>query len=132
MDHTDKLLITYLKENSRLSYKELSKKVHLSQPAVKERIQKLLDNNTITKFTIELRGSSEQITAFIHIKTSKCYELENNLNLIPMVKKIYRMAGYYNYCVEIQCNHHNQLSEIQKSLSSFGPSQLHIITTVIQ
>ncbi|MBC3133327.1 MULTISPECIES: Lrp/AsnC family transcriptional regulator [Staphylococcus] len=38
MDNTDKLLITLLKENGRLSYKQLSQKVHLSQPAVKERI----------------------------------------------------------------------------------------------
>lgn len=53
MDNTDKLLITLLKENGRLSYKQLSQMVHLSQPAVKERIEKLLDTNIISKFTIE-------------------------------------------------------------------------------
>ncbi|EEK11809.1 Lrp/AsnC family transcriptional regulator [Staphylococcus hominis] len=45
MDNTDKLLITLLKENGRLSYKQLSQMVHLSQPVVKERIEKLLDTN---------------------------------------------------------------------------------------
>ncbi|MEB6570522.1 MULTISPECIES: Lrp/AsnC family transcriptional regulator [Staphylococcus] len=58
MDSTDKLLITLLKENSRLSYKQLSQKVHLSQPAVKERIEKLLDTNIISKFKMK-QGTSK-------------------------------------------------------------------------
>lgn len=128
MDNTDKLLITLLKENGRLSYKQLSQKVHLSQPAVKERIEKLLDTNTISKFTIETGSLKNQISAFIHIKTSQCNELEEILNSLENVENVYRMAGYYNYCVEIQCENHNQLLDIQKSLRAFGPSQLHIVT----
>ncbi len=128
MDNTDKLLITLLKENGRLSYKQLSQMVHLSQPAVKERIEKLLDTNIISKFTIETGHLKNQISAFIHIKTSKCNELEEILNSLKDVEKVYRMAGYYNYCVEVQCESHNHLLDIQKSLRPFGPSQLHIIT----
>jgi len=128
LDNTDKLLITLLKENGRLSYKQLSQKVHLSQPAVKERIEKLLDTNTISKFTIETGHLKNQISAFIHIKTSQCIELEKTLNSLENVENVYRMAGYYNYCVEIQCENHNHLLDIQKSLRAFGPSQLHIIT----
>ncbi|WP_210128610.1 MULTISPECIES: AsnC family transcriptional regulator [unclassified Staphylococcus] len=128
MDNTDKLLITLLKENGRLSYKQLSQKVHLSQPAVKERIEKLLDTNTISKFTIETGQLKNQISAFIHIKTSQCIELEKVLNSLKNIKNVYRMAGYYNYCAEIQCESHNHLLDIQKLLRSFGPSQLHIVT----
>ena len=128
MDNTDKLLITLLKENGQLSYKQLSQMVHLSQPAVKERIEKLLDTNIISKFTIETGRLKKQISAFIHIKTSKCNELEEILNSLKDVEKVYRMAGYYNYCVEVQCESHNHLLDIQKSLRPFGPSQLHIIT----
>lgn len=86
MDNTDKLLITLLKENGRLSYKQLSQKVHLSQPAVKERIEKLLDTNTISKFTIETGRLKNQISAFIHIKTSQCNELEVILNSLENVE----------------------------------------------
>ncbi|MEB6320895.1 AsnC family transcriptional regulator [Staphylococcus xylosus] len=128
MDNTDKLLITLLKENSRFSYKQLSQKVHLSQLAVKERIEKLLDTNVISKFTIETGYLKNQISAFIHIKTSQCIELEKILSSLKNIKNIYRMAGYYNYCAEIQCESHNHLLDIQKSLRPFGPSQLHIIT----
>ncbi|EZS29354.1 MULTISPECIES: Lrp/AsnC family transcriptional regulator [Staphylococcaceae] len=128
MDNTDKLLITLLKENGRLSYKQLSQKVHLSQPAVKERIEKLLDTNIISKFTIETGHLKNQISAFIHIKTSQCIELEKILSSLKNIKNIYRMAGYYNYCAEIQCESHNHLLDIQKSLRTFGPSQLHIVT----
>lgn len=128
MDNTDKLLITLLKENSRLSYKQLSHKVHLSQPAVKERIEKLLESNTISKFTIETESHNNHISAFIHIKTSQCIELEETLNSLTSIKNVYRMAGYYNYCAEILCGNNNHLSDIQKSLRCFGPSQLYIIT----
>ncbi|MGS0665265.1 Lrp/AsnC family transcriptional regulator [Staphylococcus arlettae] len=128
MDDTDKLLITLLKENSRLSYKQLSQQIHLSQPAVKERIEKLLETKTISKFTIETGDLKNQISAFLHIKTSQCLELEATLYSLKYVENVYRMAGYYNYCAEIQCENHNQLLEVQKSLRSYGPSQLHIIT----
>lgn len=131
MDNTNKLLMQLLKENSRLSYKELSQKVHLSQPAVKERIQKLIETDKISKFTIEIGSFTNKMKAFIHIKTSKCTELEKSLQYMININKIYRMAGYYNYCIEIEGRDHNELIDIQKSLRSFGPSQLHVVNEIL-
>lgn len=90
----------------------LKQMAYLSQPAVKERIEKLLDTNIISKFTIETGHLKNQISAFIHIKTSQCIELEKILSSLKNIKNIYRMAGYYKYCAEIQCENHNHLLDI--------------------
>jgi DNA-binding Lrp family transcriptional regulator len=127
----DKQILKLLEEDSRISYKRISEIINLSQPAVKERILKLVERDVITKFTIETTENKKNLSAFLHIKTSKCNDLEKQLNDAVEVVRLYRMSGYYNYCVEVKGENVNQLFKFQKGLRNFGPSQLYIITEKI-
>ncbi len=54
MDLTDEKIIKELTNDSRLSMSELGRRVHLSSPAVKERVLQLEEKQIIKKYTIEL------------------------------------------------------------------------------
>jgi Lrp/AsnC family transcriptional regulator, leucine-responsive regulatory protein len=54
MDKTDICLIMLLSENSRLSYAELAEKLNLSVNAIHKRIQLLIQNGIIRKFTAKV------------------------------------------------------------------------------
>ena len=44
LDNIDKMIITMLQENARMSLKEIAQKVYLSSPAVSARIENLVQN----------------------------------------------------------------------------------------
>lgn len=54
MDFIDEQIIHELKEDSRLSMSELSRRIHLSAPAVRERVRQLEEQDIIKRYTIEL------------------------------------------------------------------------------
>lgn len=54
MDTTDLNILEALKYNGRSTASEISKKVHLSIPAVSERIKKLDEANIIEQYTIKI------------------------------------------------------------------------------
>ena len=50
LDNIDKMIITMLQENARMSLKEIAQKVYLSSPAVSARIENLVQNGYIEGF----------------------------------------------------------------------------------
>ena len=54
MDNTDIKILKELQQDSRLSIREISKRVNLSPPSVTERIRKLEDSGVIEGYTIKI------------------------------------------------------------------------------
>ena len=53
-DTINRKIIAALQENARISYAELGKRVHLSAPAVAERIRKLEQSGVITGYSLKV------------------------------------------------------------------------------
>ena len=54
LDQIDRMLLTLLKEDAKRKYSDLGEIVHLSPPAVHERVKKLERAGVICKYTIEI------------------------------------------------------------------------------
>ncbi len=54
LDQSDLQILYYLKQNSRISLTELGKYIGLTPAAINYRLQKLIENNIIKNFTIEI------------------------------------------------------------------------------
>src|ERR1700751_6498732 len=53
-DHLNRKLLTLLRDDARAKYAELGRSVHLSPPAVFERVKKLEKSGTILRYTVDL------------------------------------------------------------------------------
>ena len=51
LDDTDERILTELTEHARVTFAEIGEKVNLSAPAVKRRVDRMLDNGVIKGFT---------------------------------------------------------------------------------
>lgn len=60
MDQLDKEIIALLKQNSRLTNKEIGEQIHLSGQAVGSRISQLVDKGSIKNFTITVAYKQTQ------------------------------------------------------------------------
>lgn len=65
LDNTDKLILTELSENSRITMKELGERVHLTGQAAALRVAKLEDAGVIERYTIKVNQAKLGIT--IHV-----------------------------------------------------------------
>jgi Lrp/AsnC family transcriptional regulator, leucine-responsive regulatory protein len=102
-DDYDKAILSALQEDGRLSMSELGRRVHLSQPAVTERVRKLETSGVITGYraTVNFAKLGYGIRAIV--RASRC-EYPDMLKLIektPEIIKAHSITGSDSWALEI-------------------------------
>lgn len=103
MDEVDKKILQILKQDGRAAYRDIGKKVKLSEGAVRLRVKKLVDSGVIRRFTIETMLSEgakalSLISVNPSIPTSK---ISTILKTTPNIEKVYEITGEYDIAVII-------------------------------
>lgn len=97
IDDTDRKLLGLLEEDALQSYAALGEKLHLSAPAVHERVKKLRKNGVIKKTTIAIDGDKigRSLLAYIHVDTEGWGRTDALMGLaeLPEVEEIHSVAG---------------------------------------
>ncbi|MFW9999835.1 MAG: Lrp/AsnC family transcriptional regulator [Candidatus Hodarchaeota archaeon] len=96
MDIIDLKILELLKENSRLSYNDISQKVKKTEATVRRRVKKLIEEGTIKKFTINYEIDSKQmIHATIKIEPDfkDIKRILKELIEIDEIANIWRLSG---------------------------------------
>ncbi|MGG4498186.1 Lrp/AsnC family transcriptional regulator [Brevibacillus reuszeri] len=106
MDRIDEQIMQLLKENSRITSSEISKQVHLSVPAVSERIRKLEDSGIIDQFTIKINREQLglHLIAFIMVELEKTEHIAGFRETIlqtDSVLECHHLAGSYDYLLKV-------------------------------
>lgn len=115
-DATDRRIVALLAENARLSYPAIGDEVGLSAPAVKRRIDRLVDDGTITAFTVRLDPAAvgTTIEAFIevHCRGRTSPEEIRQLALAqPAVTSAYTVTGDADALFHVECTDNHHLEE---------------------
>ncbi|MBC1501051.1 Lrp/AsnC family transcriptional regulator [Listeria weihenstephanensis] len=104
MDQIDRQLLKLLHENARISMVELSQKVCLSRPSVKERVDKLIEQGAIKNFTIlpSFQKLGYHISFFSDISNIKwpADQVEAKLKTYPNIAEIHIVLGKSNYFIK--------------------------------
>ncbi|OLS39284.1 Lrp/AsnC family transcriptional regulator [Bacillus sp. MRMR6] len=97
MDTLDKKILELLTTNGRLSYVDIGKQLGLSRVAVRERVNKLVDDGVIEQFTIVINSSKagKGVSAFFEIdcEPSSLVKVAEALAENPSVASCYQMTG---------------------------------------
>lgn len=117
MDEIDFKIIDVLKQNSKVTNSQISKKVSLSIPAIGERIRKMEQANIIEKYTIKVNREkiNYKVLAFVFINIDKTENIDNfrkNIIRYNSVLECHHVAGEYDYLLKV-------LVEDTKSLEYF-------------
>ncbi len=114
MDEIDETIIKALKKDSRSSYKDISKKTHISDVAVHKRIKKL--KGTIKKFTIlvDQKIVGKETTAILMIKCEigSALEIAKRLSQIDDIREVYTTVGEHDIVAKIRTDNMQSLKEI--------------------
>lgn len=93
----DKKILELLTNNGRLSYVDIGKELGLSRVAVRERVNKLIEDEVIEQFTVVINSSKvgKEVSAFFEIDCdpSSLVQVAEALADNPSVASCYQMTG---------------------------------------
>lgn len=128
MDKIDKAILSLLNRNGRATASEISREVHLSIPAVAERIRKMDESNVIENYTVRINREKAgwNIMAFIHVSVDDTENIANfreEISRYPCVLECHHVAGTYDYLLKV-------LTENMAALDYFLSNSLKTIQGV--
>lgn len=102
LDNKDFKIISILKENSRLSIRDIAKKTQLRPSTVHLRIQKLTKTNIIEKFTLKLNNKAinEDFIVFMYLTTNQ--DLPQSFFNNKNIKEAFGITGEYDLLLKLK------------------------------
>ncbi len=105
MDKVDVSILKLLQENARMPGADIARRIHLSLPAVTERLRKLSESGLISKFTIHLANEpfGWDTRAFIKvwIDHTQSHDVIIDVELLDEVLECHHIAGDYDLLLKV-------------------------------
>lgn len=132
LDNTDMQILEELSKNSRITMKELGKKIHLSGPATSTRVEKLEESGVIEGYTIKVNRVKLgcYIHAFITIITKSIFH-QSYLSFIQAQERYlmnnYKISGDGCYILECKFPNMELMNEFLEELNKHANYKLSIV-----
>jgi Lrp/AsnC family transcriptional regulator, regulator for asnA, asnC and gidA len=115
-DETDKKIIQLLQEDCRRSFTEISKKLKLSESAIRKRVVSLQEKRIIKKFTIQIDptklGTNSVSIVGIDVEPTKLLEAARQLCDINEVRSVATASGDHMIMTEIWAKDGRDLTKL--------------------
>lgn len=97
IDATDKKILQLLINNGRMSYVDIAKELGLSRVAIRERINQLIEDEVIEKFSVVVNSDKvgKKVSAFFEVdcEPTSLVSVAETLAENPKVASCYQMTG---------------------------------------
>lgn len=132
MDSTDVEILKLLQDNARLTFSEIGRRVHLSQPAVAERVRMLEESGTILGYhaRVDATRLGYPILAIIHIGSATVMESVQVLDALKRfeeVIEIHSITGRDGFIVKVITPSIVRLNEIIRGIGEAAPPTTSIV-----
>ncbi|PYF78681.1 AsnC family transcriptional regulator [Marinomonas alcarazii] len=133
MDKTNWKLLKLLEDNGRLTYAELGKMVHLTAPAVAERVRKLEESGVITGYSaqVNLEKVGIPITALVECQVYRTKEREFKALIMDLdeVIECYNVTGPYAFILKVGVKSMSKLDALLERLIDLSDTNTMMIMT---
>ncbi len=122
IDEIDEKIMTLLEENARMTYVEIGTLVGLSEGAVRNRIQSLVSEKVIKRFTIE-KSITHGVRALTMIAVEPgvpTFEVSQKVHKLEGVERIYEVTGEYDI---VMVSHGSNIESINKVIEDIRKIQ---------
>jgi Lrp/AsnC family transcriptional regulator, leucine-responsive regulatory protein len=129
-DATNVALLRLLRDDPRLSVSELARRVKMSAPAVRERLQRLEDAGVVRwHIEIDPRALGRPVCAIVRVRPApgqlpKIAELARTM---PQVTECHRVTGEDCFVVKIHVTAIDQLDHVLDQFLAFGQTTTSLV-----
>ncbi len=105
LDEVDRSILRLLRQNSRMSLQEMSRKMGISDATIQFRLKRMRANGVIDKFTVLTNpaATGHSVTAIVLVQTDadKHDIAKTALAKIPEISEVYGVLGEYDLFIKI-------------------------------
>jgi Lrp/AsnC family leucine-responsive transcriptional regulator len=129
LDAYDRKILALLQTDARLSYSEIGRRIHLTSPAVAERVRRLEEARIIEGFTarLNLRAMGYSFEAFIHITVDSHDALDMWAASHPEVLALHATTGNHCALIRLAVTGPEHLQMLIQSLGAIGKTSTSIV-----
>ena len=129
LDGYDRKILAILQENARLGYSEIGRRIHLTSPAVAERVRRLEEAGVIVSYAarLDLRKIGYAFEAFIHITVESHDALEAWAAARPEVLEVHDTTGSHCALIRVALTAPEHLQACLKSLALIGKTTTSVV-----
>lgn len=131
LDDTDWRLLDALQGDGRLSYNELSRRVHLSPPAVAERVRRLEAAGVITGYAAQVDPTKvgQSLLAFVQLRcrVGNCPLRTTHAGDFPEITEIHKLSGEFCTLLKTRATSLAHLEGLIERIGELGELRTHIV-----
>lgn len=136
LDEIDVLILQELQKDSRLSIRELSKRINLSPPSVTERVRRLEDSGIIEGYTIKINkkklGLPIDCIIKVTMKNGQHEKFKEFINEYKRSEWCYRIAGDGCFLVKLSVKALGDIEEFINAISSYAITETIIALSEVE
>lgn len=131
LDDVDWQLLDELQADGRLSFNQLARRVHLSPPAVAERVRRLERSGVIAGYSARINpGRVDQpVLAFIQLRCrlGSCLLKTTNADDYPELVEVHKLSGEHCTMLKVRASSLAHLEGLIERLGNHGEMRTHIV-----
>lgn len=117
LDDTDMRILHLLREDSRLSFREIGKRINVSTGTVSERIKNMIEAGVIKRFTTAIDPSSMglDVPIFLRIRVDPLTRIDKVVENLSHVEEsccIHQVTGDLDMIVLVRCKDHTHAAHV--------------------
>ena len=137
MDNVDWQIIDELQGDARLSYSELSRRVHLSTPAVSERVRRLERSGLIRGYRADINPVAAGWAVHAYVRLScygpTCILRDPSVVEWPEILELHRVTGDDCSLIRVVAQSMQDLEQLIDRLSKYGtPSSTLVLSSPLR
>ena len=134
LDLYDTRILAALQADARLSLAELGRRVHLSQPAVSERVRKLEGAGVITGYraTVNLAALGYGIRALVRVGRTEYARMVRLIGNTPEIVNVWNVTGEDSWMLEIAVVDVAHLDSVVSELCLLAETSTSIILKTLR
>ncbi|MFH1316377.1 MAG: Lrp/AsnC family transcriptional regulator [Candidatus Woesearchaeota archaeon] len=117
MDETDEKILEELTQDARKPFLQIAKKLKVSEGTIRKRVNDMVKNKHIKKFTINVTGN---ISAIVGIQTNPHVRTDDIVKKLKYIKvhRIYELTGRFDILCLISSKTMEKTNEMLESIRS--------------
>jgi len=134
-DEKDLHILSLLQENSRITAQEIGEEIHLSSPAVADRIKKLFETGAIEQFTARLNAKKLgfDLLAFIALVSSSSDHYQDIIKYSvqhPSIMECHSITGEGSHLLKVRIKNSSALEKLLQEIQAW-PGVIRTQTSLV-
>lgn len=131
LDEMDWRLLSELQADGRLSFNELARRVHLSPPAVAERVRRMEEAGVIAGYTarVDPGRAGQPLLAFVQLRCrmGSCLLRTTSSDDFPELVEVHKLSGEFCTLLKARASSLSHLEGLFERLGQLGELRTHIV-----